>query len=633
MKRIALFLFLILSVINCFAQTQIDPTYQIQWNSLSGSGAPSITCTQNGNYTVYPYGAEWGQPYQDTTNNVEYKCTTSGWVKNATQSALNTVASNGCLGGNTTANGCTGATTATGALTNLGAQVNLGATQTGAIGASGTATFPGNVAAGTVNGWISACSFPGATADVQIANAFLAGPNVDTTCYGASTQTIASTVAYGAAKYQRLRGSFSTVFQPSAASETMFNPGPYSITEGISVNTNNVTGYSVPVFLINGNARSALSGSPLIMHDINVVGSNTPVTGSACFEVNATSLSASQAGMHIDHTHCMGNQYGWEMLQSGTGFTNSNQWSDLTDEYSQINIYVCSVGASGAQFSGNTINGSYYEAGSAPQDGISFCSTALSTSNLFEGLSFQDITSGNPINNLSTVSAGNIFTGYWTGSVNDVTPGGAGGGNSYWNGSSLTLQNVTGANLGFITISAQNFYNSVNSTVLLPYTASGNTGFPGAVVGSSNPTFSGITVAGNVGVTLAGSANSYSAISVLQSSLGVGNFTGYQSGTALNSPHNAALVGFTNVGGSGSLANYAQLGIYGASALKVDGNANTILPGPLQNVNGTVIPSTATGYTGTATGKVVLSTGTGYSGTCAATTTLTVVNGIITGCS
>jgi lysophospholipase L1-like esterase len=82
MKRIALFIFLILSVITCFAQTQIDPTYQIKWNLLSGSGAPSITCTQNGNYTVYPYGAEWGQSYQDTTNNVEYKCTTSGWVNN-----------------------------------------------------------------------------------------------------------------------------------------------------------------------------------------------------------------------------------------------------------------------------------------------------------------------------------------------------------------------------------------------------------------------------------------------------------------------------------------------------------------------------------------------------------------------
>ncbi len=95
MKRIALFLFLIFSVIACFAQTQIDPTYQIQWNLLSGSGAPTISCTQNGNYTVYPYGAEWGQSYQDTTNNIEYKCTVSGWVKN--------LPANGCttsVGGN-----------------------------------------------------------------------------------------------------------------------------------------------------------------------------------------------------------------------------------------------------------------------------------------------------------------------------------------------------------------------------------------------------------------------------------------------------------------------------------------------------------------------------------------------------
>ena len=81
MKRLAALLFLISSTL-MFAQTQIDPTYQVAWNLLTGSGAPTITCTQNGNYTVYPYGAEWGQSYQDTTNNVEYKCTNSGWVKN-----------------------------------------------------------------------------------------------------------------------------------------------------------------------------------------------------------------------------------------------------------------------------------------------------------------------------------------------------------------------------------------------------------------------------------------------------------------------------------------------------------------------------------------------------------------------
>ena len=131
MKRIAALLFLILSVITCFAQTQIDPTYQIRWNLLSGSGAPSITCTQNGNYAIYPYGAEWGQSYQDTTNNVEYKCTTSGWAKNLpTTGGTLTGALNGTsasFSGTVAAgapialtSGGTGATTAAVAMDNFG---------------------------------------------------------------------------------------------------------------------------------------------------------------------------------------------------------------------------------------------------------------------------------------------------------------------------------------------------------------------------------------------------------------------------------------------------------------------------------------------------------------------------------
>jgi hypothetical protein len=162
MKRIALFLFLILSVITCFAQTQIDPTYQIQWNLLSGSGAPSITCTQNGNYTVYPYGAEWGQSYQDTTNNVEYKCTTSGWVKNLP---------------------------------------TTGGTLTGAL--SGTsASFSGNIVASTMNLTPNAASaayyIPGTT---DVAQAIMAAASastngrVDATGFPSGSYTITHTLA------------------------------------------------------------------------------------------------------------------------------------------------------------------------------------------------------------------------------------------------------------------------------------------------------------------------------------------------------------------------------------------------------------------------------------------------------
>jgi hypothetical protein len=46
-----------------------------------------------------------------------------------------------------------------------------------------------------------------------------------------------------------------------------------------------------------------------------------------------------------------------------------------------------------------------------------------------------------------------------------------------------------------------------------------------------------------------------------------------------------------------------------------------------------LLPPTATVYKGDAAGGVVLTTGTPYTGSCAPTTTLTVVDGIITGCS
>ena len=64
----------------------IDPTAQIQWNLGSGNGSPGsngINCTQNGSYTTFPYGAQWGQTYTDSTGNVQYTCGSSGWFKTA----------------------------------------------------------------------------------------------------------------------------------------------------------------------------------------------------------------------------------------------------------------------------------------------------------------------------------------------------------------------------------------------------------------------------------------------------------------------------------------------------------------------------------------------------------------------
>ena len=86
------------------------------------------------------------------------------------------------------------------------------------------------------------------------------------------------------------------------------------------------------------------------------------------------------------------------------------------------------------------------------------------------------------------------------------------------------------------------------------------------------------------------------------------------------------------VGSGGVVLNYGT-GTGGTSFGDGAGHIVALVDsyGNYRNANGIVVPATATGSTGA--GKVVLSTGTGFSGSCASTTTLTVVDGIITGCS
>jgi hypothetical protein len=81
----------------------MDPTSQIQWNLSTGSGPPTATCTQTGQYVTFPYGAQWGQMYTDEAHSNTYTCTSTGW--NQTNGN-----GNGCQSGNILANGCTGGT-------------------------------------------------------------------------------------------------------------------------------------------------------------------------------------------------------------------------------------------------------------------------------------------------------------------------------------------------------------------------------------------------------------------------------------------------------------------------------------------------------------------------------------------
>src|ERR1700744_1844594 len=50
-------------------QIRINPSSQINWPQTSGSGAPTLPCTS----------ANFGQPFTDRTNNVQYQCGSNGW--------------------------------------------------------------------------------------------------------------------------------------------------------------------------------------------------------------------------------------------------------------------------------------------------------------------------------------------------------------------------------------------------------------------------------------------------------------------------------------------------------------------------------------------------------------------------
>lgn len=49
----------------------VDPSTQILWPKVTGSGAPSGGCTTT----------NYGQPYTDTTNNIQYVCSSGGWIR------------------------------------------------------------------------------------------------------------------------------------------------------------------------------------------------------------------------------------------------------------------------------------------------------------------------------------------------------------------------------------------------------------------------------------------------------------------------------------------------------------------------------------------------------------------------
>lgn len=195
----------------------------------------------------------------------------------------------------------------------------------GGVGTSG-GTFAGAVNVPALNLVEKCDQFSGATADVKLAACIAALPSggtADARGFGATTQTIASTVAVGNGKTVTLLFDPATIFTPASTTTTMLDLyggahvfGFYSVL---------VSGYSVPAITIQ---HTVQDNDRFELVDTRIIGQNaSPTSGSGCVAIIAS--SASEVWMHIQRLRCNYVYTGLSMSASGSSFINSNLFSDL----------------------------------------------------------------------------------------------------------------------------------------------------------------------------------------------------------------------------------------------------------------------------------------------------------------
>lgn len=142
---------LLLTPCSLLAQNKINPNAQVNWVKVTGTGAPTSSCT----------AINYGQPYLDTSTTpyTKYTCGPSGW---AVEGAQDSTARSSASAAQSTAN--TAQSTASAAQTSASAaQSTASAAQTAAAAAQTTANaaLPANGATSTGTGSSNAVGFPG----------------------------------------------------------------------------------------------------------------------------------------------------------------------------------------------------------------------------------------------------------------------------------------------------------------------------------------------------------------------------------------------------------------------------------------------------------------------------------------
>jgi len=204
------------------------------------------------------------------------------------------------------------------------------------VAAQPAAFRPAGAETGT--GVLAACSQAGSTADAQIDAAIASlgedGGIVDLSCYGGSTQTIAGIIHVPAHVWIRGNGRI-TKFQPTSGAVTpLFS---------IDTNTSRVSGVWVDmanlardtfngcVYSLAGNYQPLkdASSDPMqeSIEDFTVTAWNQSTGAAIC--LTATGIDNSIAGLSVRHGFISGTQNALNFQESGPGWINGNQISDV----------------------------------------------------------------------------------------------------------------------------------------------------------------------------------------------------------------------------------------------------------------------------------------------------------------
>jgi hypothetical protein len=189
----------------------------------------------------------------------------------------------------------------------------------------------------------------GSTADVQLSACISAaaalspsGGICDATGYGATTQTIAATVATASNVF--LKMSPATVFQPSSSSTDMFSVAENSGIDGLTVNALAVSNYTGNVVKFVNNCQQ---NDACYLRDFwlaNGSNSTNPGTGTAILVQGNSAGTVNMSTVHIGPGQIVGFQNGI-YLQSlgpaGVGFVNDTAVSTvkITNAVNCINLY------------------------------------------------------------------------------------------------------------------------------------------------------------------------------------------------------------------------------------------------------------------------------------------------------